>query len=129
MNAVTPNAPVYHADFYGADTIADPVAAYGDMLKLGPIVWLSKNAMHAICGHGAVVSALRDHKHFSSGKGVSIDDNINKLLIGSTLHSDPPQHDATRKITFNPLSPKNVRLVRDQIEKEAQQIVSKVLDS
>ena len=127
MSEVSSRAPDCDIDFYAASTIADPVAAYHQMLEIGPIVRLVKNDLTAICSHAAVVAALRDHELFRSGAGVSINDSINKLLIGSTLHSDPPQHDQTRKITFAPLSPKNVRLVRERIETEAETIVSQVL--
>ena len=40
-------------DFYGPDTIADPVTAYHKMLSLGPIVRLEPLGMTAICGHAA----------------------------------------------------------------------------
>lgn len=121
------NAPICESDFYGEKTVADPVAIYDEMLQLGHVVWLAQNNIHAICGHSAVVSVLRDHANFNSGKGVSINEDINKVLVGSTLNSDPPQHDVTRKITFAPLSPKNVRDVRDRIEEEAQNIVQSLL--
>jgi len=120
--------PVCDIDFYADATIADPVAAYAEMLKLGPLVWLSQNNIHAICGHAEVTATLRNHETFRSGKGVSIDDSVNKMLIGSTLNSDPPEHDTTRKITFEPLSPKNVRQVRELIEIEAQTLVQRVLE-
>jgi len=128
MSVAGSPAPDCEIDFYAASTIADPVAAYHRMLAVGPVVWLAKNNLHAICGHAAVVAALRDHERFRSGAGVSINDSINQLLIGSTLHSDPPQHDKTRKITFAPLSPKNIRQVRTRIETEARAIVDQVLD-
>ncbi len=127
MQSLPGDVPVCETDFYSAETIANPVAIYSEMLSLGPLVWLNANNLYAICGHSEVVAALRNHACFSSGHGVSINDNINKLLIGSTLNSDPPQHDATRKITFAPLSPKHVRLVKDRIEGEAQYIVDKLL--
>jgi len=127
MSALPGTAPVCDVDFYGSDTIADPVSAYTAMLDLGPVVWLSKNNLHAICGHSELVAALRNHQCFQSGKGVSIDESVNKLLIGSTLHSDPPQHDATRKITFAPLSPKQIRHVRDRISERAQQLAKNVV--
>ncbi len=119
--------PATDIDFYAESTIADPVSAYAAMLALGPVVWLEKNGLYAICGHNAVVQVLRDHQRFISGKGVSVNDNINQLLIGSTLNSDPPQHDVTRKITFEPLSSKKVVLVRERIEKESKYIVDKML--
>lgn len=121
------SAPVSEIDFYSDSTIADPISVYETLLDLGPVVWLEKNQLHAICGHSAVVEVLHDHKRFRSGKGVSVNEDINKMLIGSTLNSDPPQHDATRKITFEPLSPRNVKQVRERIEFEAKYIVDKVL--
>ena len=98
--------PVCESDFYSNETIANPLAVYDEMLNLGPVVWLKENSIHAICSHAAVISVLRDHASFSSARGVSINEDINKMLVGSTLNSDPPQHDTTRKITFAPLSPK-----------------------
>ncbi len=123
-----PYAPACAIDFYDAASIADPASAYKKMLALGPVVWLEKNNLHALCGHKEVVAALKNHDVFSSGKGVSVDDQVNKLIVGSSLNSDPPQHDISRKITFNPLSPKNVRHIRERIEKEAHFIVTKMLD-
>lgn len=114
-------------DFYGKSTVADPVSAYQSMLSLGAVVWLEKNNLYAICGHAEVVEVLRDHERFRSGKGVSVNEDINQLLIGSTLNSDPPQHDKTRKITFDPLKPKNVKHIQERIEQEAKFIVEKVL--
>ena len=127
MSALPGTAPVCDVDFYEPDTIADPVSAYAAMLDLGPVVWLSKNNLHAICGHSELVAALRNHECFQSGKGVSVDESVNKLLIGSTLHSDPPQHDVTRKITFAPLSPKQIRHVRDRINERAEQLAKNVV--
>jgi len=127
MSDAIVSAPVCHIDFYSDATIADTESAYSAMLKLGPVVWLRKNKLHAICGHSAVVEVLRNHEHFISGKGVSVNEDINSMLVGSTLNSDPPQHDATRKITFEPLSPKNVKHVRERIELEVRYIVDKML--
>lgn len=128
MSVVPDTAAVCDVDFYSNATIADPVAAYEKMLSIGPVVWLEPNSIYAVCGHRAVTEALRDHERFRSGKGVSIDESINKMLIGSTLHSDPPQHDATRKITFAPLSPKNLIQVRERISAQAQFIVDELLE-
>lgn len=129
MPAHLKSAPVCDIDFYHQDTITDPVSAYDKMLNLGPVVWLAKNNLHAICGHPELVSGLRNQQTFSSGKGVSINEDINKMLIGSTLNSDPPQHDATRKITFAPLSPKSIPQIRELIETEAKRIVQQVISA
>lgn len=120
--------PAIHADFYSDQAIADPVSLYRQMLTAGPVVWLGANNMHAICGFEALTTSLRNHRVFRSGAGVSINDDVNKLLVGSTLNSDPPQHDQTRAITFNPLTPKALTDVRARIEAEAEVIADRVTD-
>lgn len=121
------NAPVCSVDFYSDATIADPVTAYHQMLSLGPMVWLEPNRILAICGFDELTQSLRNDKVFQSGKGVSINDDINQFIIGSTLNSDRPRHDATRTITFSPLTPKALAAVRDRIQQEAEFIVDKLL--
>ena len=121
------NAPVCNIDFYGEETIADPIGAYHHMLALGPVVWLEKQEIHAIVGFDALTTGLRNHTVFRSGQGVSINEDVNKILVGSTLNSDPPQHDATRAITFSPLTPKALQSVRDRITAEAEFIADKVV--
>lgn len=127
MRTNSANAPVCGVDFYSDATIADPVAAYHRMLELGPVVWLEENNILAICGFPELTQSLRNHQVFQSGKGVSINEEINKFVIGSTLNSDPPRHDATRSITFSPLTPKALAAVRERIEREAEFIVGKLL--
>jgi len=127
MQSAPENTPSSSIDFYSEETIADPVSAYRHYLELGPVVWLEKNNLTALCGHAAVTKALRDHESFSSASGVSINDNVNKLIIGSSLNSDPPQHDVTRKITFGPVSPKSIKHIRERIEAEASLVVKDML--
>jgi cytochrome P450 len=98
------------------------------MLDAGPVVWLSPHKLHAICGHEALTTSLRSHRVFRSGEGVSINEDVNAILKGSTLNSDPPAHDQTRAITFAPLTPKALQEVRDRIEAEAQFIAQQVTE-
>jgi len=119
--------PSCDIDFYGEDVITDPATAYGDMLALGPVVWLEPNRILAICGYAELTETLRNHHVFQSGQGVSINDEVNKVLVGSTLNSDPPQHDTTRAITFSPLTPKALADVRGRIETEAEILIERLL--
>ena len=105
----------------------DPVPAYHQMLETGAVLWLPKNDVYAICGHEALTLALRNHDVFRSGFGVSIDEGVNRFLIGSTLNSDPPVHDQTRAITFAPLTPRALKDVQARIESEAQALVNRVV--
>ena len=119
--------PVCDIDFYSDAHVLDPVTAYHQMLAHGPVVRLPQNQLYAICGHTALTDALRHHRCFRSGKGVSINEDVNAMLIGSTLHSDPPEHDATRAITFGPLTPKALETVRAWIEEEANTIADQMV--
>jgi cytochrome P450 len=118
------SAPSCDIDFYSSEVIADPPRAYKRMLEAGPVVWLTAQSLHAVCGYDAVARVLRDHRGFSSAEGVSINDDVNAFLKGSTLNSDPPEHDRTRAITFAPLTPKALQDVRDKIDVEAEFIAN-----
>ena len=120
-------APNCTIDFYSRTTIANSALAYDKMLKLGPVVWLECQKMMAVCGHKAVTTVLRDHRCFSSARGVSINEQVNELLIGSTLNSDPPDHDKTRSITFTPLTPKALTNIREHISLEANRLAGRMV--
>lgn len=121
-------APKVGVDFYGEAAIADPASAYRAMLKAGPVVRLAPQKIHAICGFEAVTRSLRNGRVFLSGEGVSINDDVNAILKGSTLNSDRPAHDMTRAITFAPLTPKALEDVRARIETEAESIADRVME-
>ena len=122
-----PAAPVCSHDFYAEATIADPLPCYRAMLEAGPVVWLERNGLHAISHFEELTAALRNTKVFISGKGVSLDEEVNARLIGSTLNSDPPIHDETRAITATPLMPKALEAVRPRIEAAATELVERMV--
>ena len=74
-------ASICDIDFYSQSTIEDPAIAYSKMLSLGPVVWLSQNNIHAICGYTELVATLRNHECFVSGKGIAVDELVNKRLL------------------------------------------------
>jgi cytochrome P450 len=109
-------------DFYAPETIADPLPCYRAMLAAGPVAWMERNSIHAIVHFAELVAVLRDHRGFSSGRGVALDEEANARLVGSTLNSDPPVHDETRAITAAPLTPKALEAVRSRIETAAEEL-------
>lgn len=119
-------APDCALDFFGDAALADPVAGYREMLAVHPVVYLPQNGVHAICGYDALTTALRKPQIFRSGLGVSINEEVNKFLIGSTLNSDPPEHDAQRAITFGPLTPRALEDVREKVDALAQVLAERV---
>ena len=100
--------PVSEVDFYSDAVIRDPYPFYAELRAMGPVVWLAKQNAWALTHYAEVVSTLQNPDLFSSGHGLSLNDDVNKLLIGSTLNSDAPRHDQTRAITATPINRKAV---------------------
>ena len=99
------SAPVWEIDFYSDEVIKDPFPVYERLRQLGPVVYLPQNNLYALSRYEEVSHVLRKPLQFSSAKGVSPQQKVNDILVGSTLNSDPPEHDRTRAVTSAPLLP------------------------
>ncbi len=116
--------PVYDGDLYADEAIRDPLPVYAHLRELGPVVWLSQLQVYALPRYAEVASVLRQPKRFSSARGVSLNERTNRLLVGSTLNSDPPEHDATRAITAEPLLPGALEAIAPRIRRAADTLVA-----
>ncbi|OED39726.1 hypothetical protein AB833_13985 [Chromatiales bacterium (ex Bugula neritina AB1)] len=112
----------YKTDFYSDEFIKDPIPHYAEMRELGPVVWLPKQNSYAVARHAEVVEVLRNPDVFISGRGISISDDVNKMLIGSTVNSDGDVHRKRRSLTATPLRPKNIQPLEDFIRLSAQNL-------
>ncbi len=120
--------PIYDVDFYSDEVIADTYTHYAALRALGPVVWLPRNGAYALPRYAEVATALRNHTVLVSGKGVSLTDQANALLVGSTLNSDPPAHDLTRSVTSAPLLPGALQAVRPSIERAAEALIEHLVE-
>ncbi len=119
--------PVYDGDLYADELIRDPYSAYTQLRALGPVVWLSQHQVYALPRYAEVASVLRQPKRFISSRGVSLNERTNRLLVGSTLNSDPPEHDATRAITSQPLLPGALEAIAPRIRRAADALVAELV--
>lgn len=85
---VMAGVPVFEGDFFDDSVIADPLSTYAEMRSRGPIVWLPENNVWAAVTYEPCLEILRKPKLFLSGKGLSLNDEVNNILIGSTFNSD-----------------------------------------
>ncbi len=115
-------ATPYATDFYADAFICDPIPHYAQMRTAGPVVWLPANKCYAAVHYDAVVEVLRGSERFISGKGLSLNDDVNKFLIGNSLNSDSPDHERRRGVTAVPIMPKNIRPLEDYIYSTAQNL-------
>ena len=61
---------------------------------------------YAVARHAECQDVLRRAAVFQSGRGLSLNDEVNRFLIGSTLNSDGDAHRRRRSITATPILPK-----------------------
>lgn len=121
-----PHVPDYDGDLYADEVIRDPYPVYARLRQLGPVVWLSQQQVYALPRYAEVASVLRQPKRFISSRGVSLNERTNRLLVGSTLNSDPPEHDATRAITSEPLLPGALEAIAPRIRRAAEGLVAEL---
>ena len=127
--AAASSVPVYDVDIYAEAVILDPYDHYRAIRDLGPAVWLSASEVWVMGRYTDVVAALRDHRRFSSARGVAVSEATNRIALGTTISSDPPRHDELRKLIAAPLTPGAVASLRPQIAAAAEELVERLCAS
>lgn len=116
--------PSLDIDFYGDDVIKDPYPVYKTLRDTGPVVYLPGNDLYALPRYDEVSYVLREPLRFPSSKGVSPIQKVNDILAGSTLNSDPPEHDRTRSVTSAPLLPGALSVVEPRIHAASENLIA-----
>lgn len=117
----------YDQDFYSDPFILDPLPRYEEMRALGPVVWLPQQNAYAAARYDAAVEVLRRSDVFVSGRGISLSDDVNALLVGSTVNSDGDAHDHQRSLTAAPLMPKSLKPLEQYIHDTAEALAEKLV--
>lgn len=131
MNTHAPppsSIPVSGIDFYSDEVIRDPYPVYAALREMGPVVYLEKHDLYALPRYNEVSEVLRQPLRFVSSRGVSPIPRVNEILVGSTLNSDPPQHDLTRSVTSEPLLPGALGQIEPQLKAAADGLVDTLCD-
>lgn len=115
--------PVSSVDFYSTETILDPYPVYAALREAGPVVYLEKHDLYALPRYREVSEVLRQPLRFVSSRGVSPLQKVNDILVGSTLNSDPPQHDRTRSVTSEPLLPGALKAIEPTLKAAADGLI------
>ena len=119
-------ATTYSYDFFGDEFILNPIPKYTEMRAMGRVLWLQQNDVYALTHYDDVVMALRTPSIFSSARGLSLNDDVNKMLIGSTLNSDDPDHAKGKAVTARPILPKNLAPYDAMISSMADQLATDI---
>ena len=119
-------APIYDVDFYSDTVISAPIAAYREMRALGPVIRLPQNHCWAAVQHRPALEILRRPKLFLSGKGLSLNPDVNKMLIGSSLNSDGEAHRRQRAVTATPIMADQLASLTPFIEGAAETLADRL---
>jgi cytochrome P450 len=121
------DAAVYEGDFYSDDFIRDPIPGFAEMRARGPVVWMEKQKAFAVARYDQVIEVLRKPDVFISGKGIALNDDVNSMLVGSTVNSDGDAHHRQRSVTARPLMPRGIQPLEDFIHATAQGLADKLV--
>ncbi len=115
--------PVSNIDFYSDAVIQDPYPVYAELRELGAVVYMEKDDLYLVARYKEVSEVLLQPLLFVSSKGVSPIPEVNDILVGSTLNSDPPMHDKTRAVTSEPLLPGALVEIEPRLKAAADQLI------
>lgn len=124
----SPGCPVSDYDPYETEHLLEPHPGNTALREQGGVVWLSRYKVYALPRYATTRAALDDWKHFSSAHGVMLNDTMNDFMRGTLLCSDPPEHDAKRKVIMRPLNPAALRGIREEIAAEAESLVERLCE-
>ena len=114
--------PVSEHDLFSDHTLANTEEVYAELRQLGTVVYLPANDAYAITRYEAIREANSDPATFSS-KQVAFNPQMNEIISGTSLASDPPEHGKLRAILTDNLSPRALRSLRESIYADADKLV------
>jgi cytochrome P450 len=121
---VSADRPALDADLYTDAAILDPFPLYRAVRDRAPAVWLAAHDAWAIGRFDDVRAALQADNVLVSGRGVALNEGVNRLSAGTTLASDGDVHRARRALVMKPMMPSALRAVRPEIERLAEALVA-----
>lgn len=116
-------AAVEDLDLFSDDILADTQPTHDRLRELAPVVHLPASGVWAITRYEGVRDALADPSHFSSAR-VAFNPKMNEILRGTSLATDPPDHQKLRAALTENLSPRAVRGMKAGIDEKAETLVS-----
>jgi cytochrome P450 len=124
---VTTVVPASGIDLYTPDNLTDPYPAYRELRKTGPVVWLDKYEVWAVSTYREVTEALHDHETFSSASGVGLTEQLNRIMAGNVIASDPPEHDQLRAVLGQEMNPRSLRTLEPDLQRRATELVAQLV--
>lgn len=122
--------PSTEVDPFGPEVLEDPFPFHAQLREAGPVVHLRRYDTYAMARYEQVHAALVDWQGFQSGAGVGLSNfHTEKPWRPPSLllESDPPGHDAPRRVLGAILSRRALRRLRERWFAAAEELVDAVL--
>lgn len=126
-----PGLPVFDADPFGMDFLADPYPYHEKLRELGPVVWAPHYEIYVLSRYREVHAALRNWEVFSSAAGgglanFKLEKPWRKPSI--ILEADPPLHQRTRGVLNQILNRVAIEQLRDAFAVKAKAVVEEAVE-
>ena len=114
-------------DIWSDEILTDPYEAFTELREQAPAVYLENSDVWAIGRYADIRDALANWEAFSSTK-VAFNPQMNEVLTGTTLASDPPLHTQLRATLSENLTPRALRGLKVTIDEKADRLVAEMVD-
>lgn len=123
----TATAQTSKVDIWTDEVLLNPHDTYTALREQAPVVYLEASDVWALTRYAEIRDALGDWESFSSTK-VAFNPQMNEVLTGTTLASDPPLHTQLRATLSENLTPRALRGLKVTIDEKADRLVADVVD-
>ncbi|MGP3534121.1 cytochrome P450 [Microbacterium sp. RD1] len=121
MSAVRPETDV---DLFGPEFVTDPFPQLARLRQQAAAVYSTKWDFYVLTRYEEIKAVAADWQTFSSGEGVALTPEINNVIAGTILSTDPPDHTVLREVLGDQLAPRGLGKIRAQIAEYAERIVA-----
>lgn len=116
-NLVQP-ATVDGLNLFSDESLLETTRIQNELRELAPVVYLPACDLWAVTGYDDIRAVLADPGRFSS-KLVAFNDTMNELMAGSTIATDPPDHQRLRAALTENLTPRALRDLQAGMDEKA----------
>lgn len=109
-------------DLFGDEVLEDSMPVYARLRETSPVVHLAQRDLWVITRYEDVRAGLGDPETFSSTQ-VAFNEQMNGALKGTSLATDPPEHQKLRAVLSANLTPRALRSMKADIDAKADALV------
>ncbi|MFT4469036.1 cytochrome P450 [Arthrobacter sulfonylureivorans] len=114
-------------DLWSDEVLLDPYPAFTALREQAAAVRLEKNDVWVLTRYREIREALGNWEAFSS-TSVAFNPDMNGALVGTSLATDPPQHEALRSALTENLAPRALRKLKASIDQKADDLVAGLVE-